>query len=124
LTVLLGFSATSAPLADIVCSRSNLRLVLRPKGRTPMNTRFVAVVSVTFSLLLSAACGVAKGQAPAQATASADTKPEPIPSLAGRPDIEGKELLGGTYENPLAGISFQTPANCKQVKSNGGDEIV
>jgi hypothetical protein len=86
-----------------------------------MNTRSViVVVAASLSVLLSA-CGFANAQ---QATASADTKPEPIPSLSGRPDVEGNELLGGTYENPLVGISFQTPANCKQVKSNGGDEIV
>jgi hypothetical protein len=52
-----------------------------------------------------------------------DAKPEPVPSLAGRPDADADELLGGNYQNPTAGIAFRTPSNCKQVKGNA-DEIV
>jgi len=78
--------------------------------------RSISVAAMSLTLI----AGAAKGQA----TASADTKPEPIPALAGRPDVEGQELLGGKYENPIAGISFQTPVNCKQVKGGGGDEVV
>jgi hypothetical protein len=64
-------------------------------------------------------CALVAGRIIAQ-----EQRPEPIASLAGRPDVEGSELLGGKYENPAAGIAFQTPSNCKQVKGTGGDEIV
>jgi hypothetical protein len=49
-------------------------------------------------------------------------KPDSLPLLEGRPDALSapEELLGGgMYQNPLAGIAFRTPGNCKQVKSQG-----
>ncbi len=51
------------------------------------------------------------------------TQPEALPVLAGRPDAKGAEVLGGEFESRGAGIKFQTPANAKQVKKLGGDDI-
>ena len=69
---------------------------------------------VVLSVVLTATATMSRAQ---------DAKPEPLPALQGRPDAEGEELLGGNYQNPVAGIAFRTPSNCKQVKGNA-DEIV
>jgi hypothetical protein len=82
-------------------------------NRTIHRLCFVAVVS---------AGAFAAAQAPAPARADAADKPDPITALQGRPDVQGEEMLGGTFQNPLAGIAFRTPVNCVQVKSVG-DEI-
>jgi hypothetical protein len=50
------------------------------------------------------------------------TKPTAVPGLAGRPDVVGEELLGGTFQNPTAGIAFRVPHNC-QPSPKSGDEI-
>src|SRR5438093_1005367 len=73
-----------------------------------------------FKSLISSLCVVVA----LTSAALAQQSPEPLASLAGRPDAEGQELLGGKYENPSAGIAFATPSNCKQIKGNGSDEIV
>ena len=86
-----------------------------------MNTRQSLLAGFCAVLCVFVLSGGASAQT---ASASEPSAPEPIAALAGRPDAEGQELLGGKYENPAAGIAFLTPTNCKQIKGNGGDEIV
>ena len=77
-----------------------------------MLTRTFSILAL-LSLLVPAAVAALAPDAP---------KPEPVPGLQGRPDIVGEELLGGTFQNPQAGIAFRTPVNCVQVKPIG-DQI-
>ncbi|MEA2711605.1 MAG: hypothetical protein QOF78_4206, partial [Phycisphaerales bacterium] len=76
-------------------------------NRTPMRTFALSVVVIAAVALVPV-------------TLSAATAPQPpaaLPALQGRPDIVGEEMLGGTFQSPLAGIAFRTPANCVQVKA-------
>lgn len=57
------------------------------------------------------------------APASAQQQSEPLEILKTRPDAAGEALLGGTFQNPLAGIAFRVPAPCKPMQKGGGDEI-
>jgi hypothetical protein len=53
--------------------------------------------------------------------------PKPASVLAGRPDVEpatNPTLLGARYESRTAGISFNPPADCKQMAAPNNDEIV
>jgi hypothetical protein len=75
------------------------------------------------ALWFLAALATAAASSFAQADAARDAaNPDPIPALAGRPDVLGEELLGGTFQNPVAGIAFRTPAGCTQVKASA-DQI-
>jgi hypothetical protein len=53
------------------------------------------------------------------AVAQEEQKPQPPAALTGRPDVVGEELLGGTYQNALAGIAFRVPGSCAQVPKTG-----
>jgi hypothetical protein len=49
---------------------------------------------------------------------------ESLSVLKGRPDAQGDELLGPTYESRGSGISFRAPADSKQIKkAYSGEEI-
>ena len=52
-----------------------------------------------------------------------DQKPEPLDVLSGRPDAAGEELLGGTFQNPIAGIAFRVPASCNPIPKVAAEEI-
>jgi hypothetical protein len=45
------------------------------------------------------------------------TKPDAVTAVQGRPDAVGEELLGGTFQSPVAGIAFHVPAGCTQAKA-------
>jgi hypothetical protein len=54
-------------------------------------------------------------------------KPKPLPGLTDRLGLDEpkiSELLGDVFESPVAGLSFQPPANCKPTRSNEADHIV
>ena len=71
----------------------------------------------TFCLVVAAAAAIAFGPSPlGAAVAPAPEPPQPLSGLQGRPDAVGEEMLGGSYQNPGAGIAFRTPLNCVQVK--------
>jgi hypothetical protein len=56
------------------------------------------------------------------AVAQEEQKPQPPAALTGRPDVVGEELLGGTYQNAIAGIAFRVPGSCAQTPKIG-DEV-
>ena len=76
--------------------------------------------TLRFCVLVVCVCALpwpaARGQA-------AENSPQPLEILSGRPDATGEELLGGTYQNPLAGIAFRIPSACDQVAKVGSDEV-
>src|SRR5688572_15315005 len=75
-----------------------------PMIQTPMrNLSLAAVALFVFASALAAA--------------TTPEPPTPLGGLQGRPDVIGEEMLGGTFQNPLAGIAFRTPVNCVQVKA-------
>src|SRR5687767_2115268 len=57
------------------------------------------------------------------AAVDANKQPDTLDILSGRPDTASEELLGGTFQNPLAGIAFRVPAACKPAPKSGLDEI-
>jgi hypothetical protein len=65
-----------------------------------------------FSLLLAP---LALAQAEPKPQQKAEEKPESLNVLTGRPDVQGEELLGGTFQNAMAGIAFRVPASCQQI---------
>jgi hypothetical protein len=80
-----------------------------------MNHCRTTLVHLGLTVLLAAS--LARAQA-----APAQQKPEGLDLLQGRPDAiaeEGDLLLGGMYQNPMAGIAFRTPVNSRQVKAQG-----
>ncbi len=75
--------------------------------------------------LLSGLFAAFPALAPAQSTAPAKAppdKPDPISVLKGRPDVTNDLMLGGSFQDPLAGVAFRVPAGCAQVRK-AGDEI-
>src|SRR4051812_12586 len=57
--------------------------------------------------------------------AIAQTAPhaQPLDVLKGRPDAQGDELLGPTYESRASGVSFRPPAAAKQIKKSDGNVV-
>lgn len=72
----------------------------------------------TRSLCLAVAALITIAPATSSLAASTPEPPQPIAGLQGRPDVAGEEMLGGSYQNPAAGIAFRTAANCVQVKKS------
>ena len=59
-----------------------------------------------------------------RAQSAADSSPQPLPALSGRPDVsDSQDLLGAIYQNPTAGIAFRTPGACEQLKGTVGEQI-
>src|SRR5688572_27438338 len=82
-------------------------------------TKFLTLAVAT-AAIVSTFTNVSTTQA-AVAPAAPDA-PQPLPALDGRPDVVGQEMLGGTFQSPMAGIAFRTPINCVQVKASA-DQI-
>ena len=85
-----------------------------------MNRRFARVSIFTLLVCLCVA-------APSVARAQSGNPP---PVLEGRPDAEPSQTgapgagLGPVFESQSAGIAFRAPADCKQIRRPGADEVI
>jgi hypothetical protein len=76
------------------------------------------------AVTLLAAAPVVAANPPSEPAAPAGAdKPQAIEALKGRPDLPS-ELLGGTFQNPLAGIAFQVPAGLEQLTKSAQGDVV
>ena len=87
-----------------------------------MKRFYLSLLSGLFAALPALAQSTPPAQPPVTDKPPATDKPDSISALRGRPDTVNDLMLGGTFQDPLAGIAFRVPAGCNQV-AKGGEEI-